>query len=91
MSGIDHLCKTCIRIRQGYCDGAEPEDRECQFYKRMTNADRIRQMSDEELGDFLHSIVRDWVEGTSHLTSNMFAGDSHIDDWLDWLKQEVEE
>lgn len=56
----------------------------------MTNADRIRQMTDEELGDFLHSIVRDWGEGASHLTSNMFAGTSYIDDWLDWLKQEVE-
>lgn len=57
----------------------------------MTNAERIRQMSDEELGGFLHSIVRDWGEGASHLVSNMFAGSSYIDDWQDWLKQEADE
>ena len=88
MSEIDHLCKTCIRIRQGYCDGAEPEDRECQFYKRMTNADRIRAMSDEELSFFLSCIVHEWFAGTAEICGkwNVF-----IENWLDWLKQEVQE
>lgn len=55
----------------------------------MTNADKIRAMDDDELADFLFSIIRDWGEGTSHLVSLAFPETSYIDDWLDWLKQEV--
>ena len=40
----------------------------------MTNADRIRAMSDEELAEFL--------AGTWNKIYNCL-------DWLDWLKQEV--
>lgn len=44
----------------------------------MTNADKIRAMTDEELADFLHrkmdaAVVRGWKS------------------WIDWLKQEVKE
>ena len=28
-------------------------ERECEYYKRMTQADRIRSMSDEELAEFM--------------------------------------
>jgi len=44
----------------------------------ITNADRIRAMSDEELAELLHS---QFVFSNSYLP---------IKWWVDWLKQEVE-
>ena len=51
--------------------------------KQITNADRIRSMTDEELAEFLDSIVQDWHQGTAQI------GDRIIDSWLDWLKEEA--
>lgn len=42
----------------------------------MTNADRIRQMTDEELAEFLRSI--EW----GHIPKS-------VKGWLDWLRQEA--
>lgn len=53
--------------------------------KSKTNAERIRAMSDEELADFLDSIIQDWNQGTAQI------GDRIIDSWLDWLKEEVKD
>lgn len=44
----------------------------------MTNADRIRQMSDDELANLLYEAAR-------------FGYDDCIDRWIDWLKQEPKE
>ena len=84
---IDRQCKTCVRIRQGYCDGAAPEDRECQFYKRMTNADRIRKMTDDELAALLAGCACPTIENIGRCKEFHHFCDSC---WLDWLKQEVE-
>jgi predicted amidophosphoribosyltransferase len=46
---------------------------------RLTNGDKIRAMSDEELADKLWSIA--------HYEQKKRC----ISDWLDWLNQEVEE
>lgn len=47
-----------------------------------TNADKIRQMSDEELAK--------WIAGyVLGLKGGMF--ETSVNSWLDWLKQEVEE
>ena len=54
----------------------------------MTNADKIRAMSDEELADYLHKFSNciycpaedDWL----------FCEDCQSK-WLKWLKKEVEE
>lgn len=48
--------------------------------KPMTNADRIRAMSDEELAKYL--------DGVCHDLWQMFAKDPQKM-WLDWLKQEA--
>ena len=45
--------------------------------KKMTNTDKIRAMSDEELADYLR------YYSDSYARYDM--------DWLDWLRQEVEE
>lgn len=69
----------CIKCTQNASDN----------YKRMTNADRIRSMSDEELLDFICSIETyddgsiKTIEGGSALCS--------VTDVENWLQQEVEE
>lgn len=90
----DVQCRTCIRIRQGYCDGAEPDDmnRPCEFYKRMTNADRIRAMTDEELSEMFTEMYDD--ESYFYCPVKRCRRCPQIDCnvcFLDWLKQEVSE
>ena len=56
--------------------------------KKQTNADRIRVMTDEELSFFLSCIIHEWFAGTAEICGKWNVS---IDNWLDWLKQEVEE
>lgn len=46
---------------------------------KLTNADRIRSMKDEELAGFISMQIIDRNIGVP------------VESWLDWLKQEVEE
>ena len=51
-------CRNCFFYRNEWCekivDSPDPEEsRDCNYFREMTNADRIRAMSDEELADFL--------------------------------------
>ena len=66
------------------------KNEECGMFKQkqMTNADRIRGMSDEELAKWLDLLVnrakiygenKAWLEDMPR----------YYTDWLDWLKQEV--
>lgn len=50
----------------------------------MTNADKIRAMTDEELTEWLCS---SGCCDCPHLHSGKCEGDGNA--WLDWLKQEV--
>ena len=53
----------------------------------MTNADKIRQMSDEELAEILSILA-----SCRKCPVQCKGGFSRCDDfWLDWLQQEVEE
>ena len=74
------ICTTCLRLKQGLCDG-EKELTACPSYKRMTNADRIRAMTDEELAD--------WVWGVE--TAGRAYGPRGKQSWLDWLKREAKD
>lgn len=64
-------------------------------YEKMTNADRIRNMSDEELADMLHNIGS-YVENGEPLI-DIYIGEnkSTIDDSfgfiLEWLQSEAEQ
>lgn len=85
------ICTTCSRVRYGYCDG-EKELESCQFYKRMTNGDRIRSMGDEELADLF--IEKHDDENYFACPVRFFCGCYKSDClvcFLDWLKQEVSE
>lgn len=50
----------------------------------QTNADKIRNMTDDKLAEFLGKIVQ------SYTLPIAFIGNIMIDNWLDWLKQEAE-
>ena len=61
----------CIKCAQNASDN----------YKRMTNADRIRSMSDEELAEWLTKITDD---------AQLDAATKCDYQWKDWLQLEVE-
>ncbi len=85
-------CKNCINLdRKGWCekaiDSPEPNrERECYYFQQMTNADRIRQMSDEELAEFLMKPTK--------IISKYECEDCENDCTecvLEWLKKEVDD
>ena len=48
-------CRSCFFYRNEWCekivDSPDPEEaRDCNYFREMNNADRIRAMTDEELG-----------------------------------------
>lgn len=54
-------CRNCFFYRNEWCekivDSPDPEEaRDCNYFREMTNADRIRAMSDEELVEFIKNI-----------------------------------
>ena len=57
-------------------------ERDCRNYKRMTQADRIRAMSDAELAEHFSELIKDTYE-------NEYCKD--VNDWLKWLQSEMEE
>ena len=69
--------KECIGCKQNSIDK----------YKRMTKADRIRSMSDEELALFLCNI-HEPDEDTIVIDDKEFFAETEI---LEWLQSEVEE
>ena len=76
-------------------------ERECEYYKRMTQADRVRSMSDEELAELLYSIQN--LEDKVKFCKNKIECDNILDSGkeildnmckqclVDWLQSEVEE
>ena len=51
-------CRNCFFYRNEWCekivDSPDPEEaRDCNYFREMTNADRIRSMTDEELAKLL--------------------------------------
>ena len=57
----------------------------CRCDSKQTNADRIRNMSDEELAEFLCKVKSDyqWME-------HEFPSEEEHGEWEDWLQQEAE-
>lgn len=54
----------------------------------MTNADKIRQMTDEELANYLDSIH---FQGILVGRKEIDAVHVNVFEWLEWLKEEVKE
>lgn len=82
-------CKRCANLRNDWCDKkCDSLDtelvRDCQYYRTLTNYDRIVSKTPEELADWLNAV----------LTSNVapyaaVRGANKRDKLLDWLRQEV--
>lgn len=77
------------------------EDKECIDFECMTNADRIRSMTDDELANFLYRF-NDIDEKVKFCTNKKVCidlldkGDTLHDEWckdclLEWLRSEVGE
>lgn len=60
-------------------------------YTRMTQADRIRSMSDEELAKFIEQISIDSMDTISFGTKDYKEIWEHKETALKWLQSEVEE
>lgn len=88
-------CKNCAYYRNGWCEKVvdspdQDMERKCRRFQKMTNADRIRSMSDEELAETFHggglcSYIQD--------NDNAFCearGDC-ANCVLEWLKQPYKE
>ena len=65
-------------------------ERECVHYKRMTQADRIRSFSDEELSEFIEQVSTDSMETISFGTKEYEEIWEHKETALQWLQSEVE-
>ena len=75
-------CKNCVNLRNNWCEKVsdspyENMERECVHFRHMTNADRIRAMSDEELAR--------WLEYEGGGACAEMCG------WMNWLQQPAEE
>ena len=64
---------------------------ECPYVtKPLTNADRIRAMTDEELADVFDHVQGDaFLVGIGQRKNSLYPGAGIS--WLDWLKQEVDD
>ena len=71
----------CVKCAQNASDN----------YKRMTNADRIRSMSDEELAEFIEQISADSMDTISFGTKDYEEIWEHKETALKWLQSEAEE
>lgn len=83
-------CKNCKRWTCGAQGTSHEMSIPCGNYIPPTNADRIRSMTDEELADFLNSVM---IDATRHgsLGSPLHACGGEGVRTLDWLKQGVED
>ena len=63
----------------------------CRCDSRQTNADRIRNMSDEELAEFIEQISTDSMETISFGTKEYKESWERKETALEWLQSEVEE
>ena len=80
------LCLTC---RNEHCCVEQDLRKirsECEYYRPITNADRIRNMTDEELAAFASELG--CHPSASAQTCRGVANCAEC--WLDWLKQEAE-
>ena len=78
------------RTPSGYC-GSTGGAATCPHrQKKHTNADRIREMNDEELDKFLGEVQWDVANYCGGVTQKQeYPVPEHRGAWLDWLRQEA--
>ena len=80
-------CKRCILGHENRCWPHAAEDANCSLFRPITNADRIRAMSDEELAEF-HAPATAGCPPSWRDAHN--KAKNCKDCWLEWLRKEVE-
>ena len=86
-------CKNCANADNEYCFACDNGNQ----FKPMTNADRIRAMTDEELSSFLDiatvcvcfPCTRD-INNLKHFNNCKHENGTCEKEWLEWLKGEAE-
>lgn len=83
-------CDTCGKKKYGYlCDGCIHDPDAMDKYEPMTNADRIRAMSDEELAKFLEEAS--WICANQVCRKcPLSTGTENCKSVEEWLKQPAE-
>ena len=86
-------CKLCkyenCSMKSKECMGCKQNS--VDKYKRMTQADRIRSFSDDELAEFIEQVSTDSMETISFGTKEYEEIWEHKETALQWLQSEVEE
>lgn len=73
-------CKNCTNLYNLSDENDVEIERECGNYNCMTQADRIRSMSDEELAEWFSTVTDDVLRGSTWSK----------DGWMKYLQSEVE-
>lgn len=81
-------CDACGNQFSDVCGTCESLEGVPVKYKRKTNADRIRNMTDEELADWLCHIVSNETVNCSHCIVEEYC-EMGRNGFKKWLKQEV--
>ena len=87
-------CNECYNMKCVFVTGERTDfdTSECPDFRSMTNADRIRQMTDEELAWFLVGVHNNVGSGNAQMTT--WYKDKAIrirsDGWLKWLRKEAD-
>lgn len=78
----------CSKCADKSCIGYDSRITECKDFRAETNADRIRNMTDEELDKFLGEVQWDVANYCGGVTQKQeYPIPEQIGAWLDWLKQ----
>lgn len=87
-------CKNCANMVNHWCEKVldDPEEdrlRDCQYYRTRTNGERLRQMSDEELGALMCRQLRVCHDCPGYDLCKL--GDGRGNGMIKWLEQEATE
>lgn len=78
----------CSKCADKSCTGYDSRITECEDFRPETNADHIRNMTDEELDKFLGEVQWDVANYCGGVTQKQeYPIPEQIGAWLDWLKQ----
>ena len=78
----------CSKCADKSCTGYDSRITECEDFKPETNADRIRNMTDEELDKFLGEVQWDVANYCGGVTQKQeYPVPEQRGAWLNWLKQ----
>ena len=88
-------CRNCFFYRNEWCekivDSPDPEEaRDCNYFREMNNADRIRAMSDEELALWICGVY-DIEEENGKFINGIIIPGYAPHDIEEWLQQPAED